>query len=107
MDPAYILTAAEWATAIAKSGDDVQSWGKLLGRHIKLAAIVAGHALPSKKVCVRPRSHNESSVMVAQSTWPSFHPIHCAASQGMLSAARQMLEESCSSQVSCFRVVFG
>eukprot|EP00904_Undaria_pinnatifida_P008498 jgi/Undpi1/4779/HiC_scaffold_19.g08132.m1 len=97
MEPVCILITTEWNATIKQTAIDGQSWEKPASRHIKLAAFVAGPATAGKKDSNGRTTSNQECPGVA-----SFHPIHCAASQGMLSAARQMLKESCSDQeVSC------
>ena len=90
MDPVYILITAEWQTATKQTSNYVQSWQKPVARHMKVAAFIAGQA---PKDCGRPNSDQGCREVVASE--PNFHPIHCAASQGMVPAAFVMLKESC------------
>lgn len=101
MDPVYILITAEWQTATKQTSNYVQCWQKPAARHMKVASFIAGQA---PKDCGRPNS-NQGCPGVGSSR-PSFHPIHCAASQGMVPAARVMLNQSRGHQVSCVFVVF-
>lgn len=101
MDPVYILITAEWQTATKQTSNYVQSWRKPAARHMRVASFIADQA---PKDCGQPNSDQGGSGM--DSSRPSFHPIHCAASQGMVPAARVMLNEGRAHQVSffCLRV---
>lgn len=95
MNPVHVLLSAEWETAIKITSNHVQSWHKPAARHMKVAAFIAGQAVHDWG---RPNSVQGRPVAFASR--PTFHPIHCAASQGMVPAVRVLLEQSACHQVS-------